>query len=94
MLTRIPFYRDVIISSFACEHCHSVNNGIESANKIQESGVKMKLLINTPADFNREIVKGDYATFRIPIIDFEIPAQTQKGCKFDQIFFQIQTLRG
>ena len=43
MLTKIPFYRDVIISSFRCDHCHYNNNGIESANKIQEHGVKIKI---------------------------------------------------
>ena len=30
---------------------------------------------------NREVVKSDYAIFRIPLIDFEIPPKTQKGCK-------------
>lgn len=89
MLTRIPFYRDVIISSFACEHCNCINNGIESANKIQEQGIKIKLVINEPKDLNRELVKSDYATLKIPIIDFEIPAKTQKGCKKYKLIFHV-----
>jgi zinc finger protein len=80
LLTRIPFYRDVIISSFACEHCNIINNGIESANKIQDKGLKYKVLVSDAKDLNREIVKSDYAVFQIPLIDFEIPARTQKGC--------------
>ena len=28
---------------------------------------------------NRSIVKSEYATIRIPELDFEIPPQTQKG---------------
>ncbi|RNA00407.1 zinc finger ZPR1 [Brachionus plicatilis] len=79
MLTRIPFYRDVIISSFCCEHCHYVNNGIESANRIQQNGVKYKLLVSDAKDLNRELVKSDYALFKIPIVNFEIPEGTQKG---------------
>lgn len=31
------------------------------------------------AAINRSIVKSEYATIRIPELDFEIPPQTQKG---------------
>jgi zinc finger protein len=97
MLTKIPFYRDVIISSFRCDHCHYNNNGIESANKIQEHGVKIKLTVNNVSDMNRELVKSDYATLRIPEIDFEIPPTNQKGCLttvegvIDRVIFNIQS---
>lgn len=80
MLTRIPFYRDVIISSFECEHCHFKNNGIESANKIQDHGVRIKLAVSNESDLNRELVKSDRATLSIPEIEFEIPPVNQKGC--------------
>lgn len=30
-------------------------------------------------DMNREVVKTDYASARIPELDFEIPAFSQKG---------------
>lgn len=32
-------------------------------------------------DMNREVVKSDSASTRIPQLDFEIPPFTQKGCK-------------
>jgi len=81
MLTRIPFYRDVIISSFQCDHCHYKNNGIESANRIQENGVRISLTVEKETDLNRELVKSDYATLSIPEIEFEIPPNPhQKGC--------------
>ena len=89
MLTRIPFYRDVVISSFCCEHCNFINNGIESANKIQEKGVRIKLTVDDATDLNRELVKSDYASLEIPAIDLEIPAMTQKGCKQFILFFYI-----
>jgi zinc finger protein len=81
MLTRIPFYRDVVISSFSCENCHIKNNTIESANKVQERGTRIKLEVTDAADLNRELVKSDNATLSIPILDFEIPSRTQKGRK-------------
>jgi zinc finger protein len=79
MLTRIPFYRDVVISSFQCDHCHFKNNGIDSANKIQDQGIRMKLTVTNEVDLNRSLVKSDYAVLKIPSIDLEIPALTQKG---------------
>lgn len=82
MLTRIPFYRDVVISSFSCDHCHYINNGIESANRIQQNGVRYKLIVSDTKDLNRELVKSDYALFKIPLVNFEIPEGSQKGCKF------------
>lgn len=40
----------------------------------------LMLLVNCCVqDMNREIVKTDCATVRIPELDFEIPAFTQKG---------------
>ena len=79
MLTKIPFWRDIVLSSFSCSHCNTINNSIQSANRVQEQGVKLKLKVVSTSDLNRELVKSDYATFRIPIVDFEIPALTQKG---------------
>ena len=79
MLTRIPFYRDVVISSFACEHCNFKNNSVESANKIADKGLNIKLTVKNEKDLNRELVKSDFATFKIPALDFEIPPMTQKG---------------
>jgi zinc finger protein len=79
----------VIISSFSCDHCHIQNNSVESANKIQERGVKYKLLVSTEKDLNRELVKSDFATFKIPLIDFEIPAQTQKGSRANHFFIDF-----
>lgn len=79
LLTRIPFFREVIVSSFTCEHCHWSNTEIQSAGQIQEQGVCYTLKITTKQDLNREVVKADSATTRIPELDFEIPPFTQKG---------------
>ncbi|KAG1756918.1 ZPR1 zinc-finger domain-containing protein [Suillus paluster] len=37
MLTSIPFFREVIVMSFCCEHCGHSNNGIQSAGKIRHA---------------------------------------------------------
>lgn len=79
MLTKIPFFRDVILMSFECPHCGWKNNEIQPGGQIQEKGVRYAVEIKTPEDMNRHVVKADYATVKIPELDFEIPAASQKG---------------
>ncbi|XP_050766775.1 zinc finger protein ZPR1 [Gymnogyps californianus] len=79
LLTRIPFFKEIIVSSFACDSCSWSNTEIQSAGRIQEQGVRYTLAVTSRQDMNREVVKTDCATARIPELDFEIPAFTQKG---------------
>ncbi|XP_024126727.1 zinc finger protein ZPR1 [Oryzias melastigma] len=79
LLTRIPFFKEVILSSFSCAACGWANTEIQSAGQIQEQGVCYTLRVRTKQDLNREVVKADSATTRIPELDFEIPPFTQKG---------------
>lgn len=79
LLTKIPFFKEVIVSSFSCPHCHWSNTEIQSAGVIQDQGVCYTLRVKTKKDLDREVVKADCATTRIPELDFEIPAFTQKG---------------
>ncbi|XP_074018450.1 zinc finger protein ZPR1 [Numenius arquata] len=79
LLTRIPFFKEIIVSSFACDSCSWSNTEIQSAGRIQEQGVRYTLAITSRQDMNREVVKTDCATARIPELDFEIPAFSQKG---------------
>uniref|UniRef100_H9G1D2 Zinc finger protein ZPR1 n=1 Tax=Macaca mulatta TaxID=9544 RepID=H9G1D2_MACMU len=79
LLTKIPFFREIIVSSFSCEHCGWNNTEIQSAGRVQDQGVRYTLTVRAPEDMNREVVKTDSATTRIPELDFEIPAFSQKG---------------
>lgn len=67
--------------SFECEQCGYQNNEIQNAGKIEEKGVKIVLEIKSKADINRQVVKSDYTSVCIPHLEFEIPAQSQKGGK-------------
>ncbi|NWW19161.1 ZPR1 protein, partial [Falcunculus frontatus] len=79
LLTRIPFFKEIIVSSFSCDSCSWSNTEIQSAGRIQEQGVRYTLAIASRQDMNREVVKTDCASARIPELDFEIPAFSQKG---------------
>lgn len=65
--------------SFSCDHCGFQNNEIQSGAEIQAKGCKMVLKVVAQRDLNRKIVKTDYSNVRIEELDFEIPAQSQKG---------------
>lgn len=79
LLTKIPFFKEIIVSSFSCEHCAWSDTEIQSAGRIQDQGVSYALTVKTKRDLNREVVKAECATARIPELDFEIPPYTQKG---------------
>ncbi|XP_041639860.1 zinc finger protein ZPR1 [Cheilinus undulatus] len=79
LLTKIPFFKEIIVSSFSCDNCSWSNTEIQSAGRIQEQGIIYTLQVQCKQDLDREVVKADSATTRIPELDFEIPAFTQKG---------------
>lgn len=79
LLTKIPFYKEVILMSFACDHCGHRNNEIQSGAEVKLKGNRYTLRVQNTNDLNRKIVKSDFSSVRIVELDFEIPAQSQKG---------------
>ncbi|KAF2668013.1 zinc finger protein zpr1 [Microthyrium microscopicum] len=74
LLTKIPFFREIIIMSFACEHCHFKNSEIQSAGEIQQRGHKYTFKVENTEDLSRQLIKSDTCTLRIEDIDLEVPA--------------------
>lgn len=79
LLTQIPFFKETVVMSFTCEHCGHENNEIQPAGEIEANGCKILLTIQTPKDLNRRVVKSDKTSVRFVELDFEIPADSQKG---------------
>ncbi|KAF2869982.1 ZPR1 zinc-finger domain-containing protein [Massariosphaeria phaeospora] len=73
LLTKIPFFREIVIMSFECPHCHFKNSEVQPAGEIQQRGVKYTFKVDGSVDLSRQIIKSDTATFRIEDIDLEIP---------------------
>eukprot|EP01039_Chlorochromonas_danica_P000423 gene423-457_t len=86
MLHKIPHFRELVIASFRCDECGERNNEVTFGGEIQLNGSLHELKVMTPGDLNRQIIKSDSATVRIRELDFEIPANTQKG--------EINTIEG
>ncbi|TDG39488.1 hypothetical protein AWZ03_014086 [Drosophila navojoa] len=77
--TKIPFFREVVLMSFKCEHCGFTNNEMQSASEIQKHGIRIELKVEKEADLNRRVVRSDNSSISIPEVELEIPVQSQKG---------------
>ncbi|RDB30995.1 Zinc finger protein zpr1 [Hypsizygus marmoreus] len=78
MLTSIPYFREVIVMSFRCEHCGATNNEIQSAGTIQVEGTQYTAKILTRIDLDRQIVRSPSAEISIPELELTLPP-TSRG---------------
>ncbi|BGP41307.1 nucleolar zinc-finger protein [Rhodotorula kratochvilovae] len=73
LLTVIPYFREVIVVSFRCEHCGYHNNEIQSAGEIQPLGAVYTVKCTSRDDLNRQLVKSEHCTISIPEYQLTIP---------------------
>ncbi|EEF33874.1 zinc finger protein ZPR1 [Ricinus communis] len=81
LLTLIPHFRKILLSAFECPHCGERNNEVQFAGEIQPRGCSYHLEIPSGNQkmLNRQVVKSESATIKIPELDFEIPPEAQRG---------------
>jgi len=79
MLTKIPLFREIILSSFSCGDCTERNTEVQFGGETQARGVRYRLTATRHEDRDRQVVKSESAVVRIPALDLEIPAATQRG---------------
>ena len=94
MYTKIPMFKEIILSSFSCEECGNKNTEVQFGGKLGDTGVKYVLKVVDEDGMNRSIVKSEFAVIRIPELDLEIPAQTQKGSIKTVEGFLLKTIEG
>jgi len=74
LLTSIPFFREVIVVSFRCPHCHHSNNSIQSAGQIQPRGsIYTVKNVHRAVDLNRQVIKSEHGQIKIKELELEIP---------------------
>ena len=79
MYTKIPFFKEIMISSFSCDHCGNKNTETSFAGKLGDYGVRLELNVVNNIAFDRTVVKSEFATIKVPEAGLEIPPATQKG---------------
>ena len=57
-------------------------------------GVKYQLKVINSLHMNRNVVKSEYATIKVPELDLEIPPVTQKGTINTVEGFLVKTIEG
>lgn len=85
-MTRIPYYKELIISSFECPHCNHKNNQLDPAIEIKPQGVRISLKIESKEDLDRYVITTDYTSIQVLDLDFEIPPMSQRS--------QVTTVEG
>ena len=78
LFCKIPFFGDVIVSSFSCPHCFTKNSEVQSAKELQDHGKRFKLKVTNIADLQRMTVTSPHCKVFIPELDFEVP-NVKKG---------------
>ena len=68
----IPFFKEIIIMAFVCEHCGYRNSEIKEGGGIGEKAKKITFAVNDAKDLNRDVFKADTAAFNIPELGFEM----------------------
>ncbi|KAG2141297.1 zf-ZPR1-domain-containing protein [Suillus clintonianus] len=73
MLTSIPFFREVIVMSFRCEHCGHSNNEIQSAGKIRSEGTIYTVKVLNRGDLDRQLIRSESCSINIPEFQLVLP---------------------
>lgn len=73
LLTTIPYFKEIIVSSFYCEHCGFRDTEIQSAGEIQPKGCTFTVHMLSREDLGRQLVKSNWATVTIPEFQLTIP---------------------
>ncbi|KKY27468.1 putative zinc finger protein zpr1 [Phaeomoniella chlamydospora] len=91
LLFYIPYFREVILSSFSCEHCGHQDNSVRPAGRIQEKGSKYTLRVDMKKDLERQVVRNDSAILRIEDLDLEMPKGESQLTNIEGILLKIIT---
>lgn len=79
LLTKIPHFKEVVVTAFECPHCGYRNNEIQYASSLAEKGMKITCLLTNKKDLNRQIVRTEFASLQIPELELELPANMKKS---------------
>lgn len=79
LLTKIPYFREIVIMAFECPHCGFRNSEVQSASEISDKGSHITCKIDSLKDLSRQVLKSENASVKLQELDFEIPSGTQRG---------------
>lgn len=68
MIHKIPYFRELVISSFDChdDECGEHNNEVTFGGEIQLQGCSFTLEVTEQKDLDRQLIKSDSASVLLP----------------------------
>eukprot|EP01111_Echinosteliopsis_oligospora_P015386 TRINITY_DN6078_c0_g1_i1.p1 TRINITY_DN6078_c0_g1~~TRINITY_DN6078_c0_g1_i1.p1 ORF type:complete len:449 (+),score=135.59 TRINITY_DN6078_c0_g1_i1:47-1393(+) len=79
VLTNIPYFKEVVLMSFACDECGYKTNEVKTGGAVSEKGKTIQFKITTSEDLARDILKSETASVTFPDIDLELGEGTLGG---------------
>jgi len=71
----IPFFKEIILMAFVCDHCGYRNSEIKDGAGIGDKAKKITLHVTNPEkDLNRDVFKSSTSSFSIPEIGLDMQA--------------------
>mmetsp|Transcript_16277 Transcript_16277/g.67329 ORF Transcript_16277/g.67329 Transcript_16277/m.67329 type:complete len:236 (-) Transcript_16277:3027-3734(-) len=74
LLTKIPFFKEVVIMAFECDHCGYRSSDVQPGGQIAQLGVEILCKVSTESDLQRSVLLSDSAVIKIPSVELEIPS--------------------
>lgn len=88
---KIPYFRDILLESFSCEHCGFKNNTVKSAGEIQPKGSRFTFRLESAGDFQRQVIRSDTGVFKIVDLDLEMPPAPGQYTTLESMFSKVLT---
>ena len=78
-VTKIPFFKEVVIMATTCDACGHKTNEVKSGGGIEPTGTKIILKVTGGFDLSRDVLKSETASIEIPEIEFEMGSHAIGG---------------
>jgi zinc finger protein len=87
----VPYFKQILLESFFCDHCGLKNNTVKSAGAIQEKGTKYTFKLDNVKDFERQVVRSESSTFRVEDISLQMPTTPGQLTNLESLLSKIMT---
>ena len=78
-VTRIPYFREVVVMCTSCDACGYRNSDLRAGGPIPTHGRTLTLAVTGARDLTRDIIKSETADVAIPELGLELGAGTLGG---------------
>lgn len=72
----IPYFKEIIIIAFVCDHCGYRNSEIKEGGGMSDKAKKITIRVEKPDDLNRDVFKSNTCVLTIKELDFSMEPGT------------------